>query len=54
MIRLVIPALGFFTEPLKGHVGHSVISAIFMRNLEVAAGVSVHIHVSSAVGNQSL
>lgn len=37
MIRLVIPAVGFFTEPLKGHVGHSATSAIFVRNPEVAA-----------------
>jgi hypothetical protein len=37
MIRLVIPAAGFFTEPLKGHVGHSATSAIFVRNPEVAA-----------------
>lgn len=37
MIRLVIPTVGFLTEPLKGHVGHSAVSAIILRNPEVAA-----------------
>jgi hypothetical protein len=37
MIRLVVPAVGFFSEPLSGHVGHSATSAIFVRNPGVAA-----------------
>lgn len=38
MVRLVILAVGFFTGPLKGHVGHSAVPATFVRNPEAAAG----------------